>query len=117
MDILTFHYPDADAFAAARVYVTRIFNCHLLISRIEASCMFVIQTLTGADEHFPERPVFAMRFRFHARWYWMNNFFLLHAPQLLRVPRPHRHVLFSVLPVFPNCRDRYLSTLHKILPN
>jgi len=65
MDIIAFHHPDADAFIATRIYITGIFNRHLRICCIEASRMLMIEPLSGADEYFPDWPVFTMRFGFH----------------------------------------------------
>src|ERR1017187_5832682 len=86
MNIFAFNHPDTDAFVSASVYITCIFYCHLCICGIKASRMLMVKALAGADEYFPEWPVFAMRFGFHATRYWMNNFFSIHALTLLRAP-------------------------------
>ena len=65
MYIFTFYYPDTDAFAPACINVAGVFNRHLGICCIQTARVFMVKSLAGTNEYFPERPVFAMRFGFH----------------------------------------------------
>ncbi len=58
MDVSGFHDPDADAFVAATIYVAGVFKRHLCIGGVKATDVFVAKSLFGADEYFPEWPVF-----------------------------------------------------------
>src|SRR5450432_834875 len=117
MNVFAFHYPDADAFVSARVYVTRIFNRHLRIGGIKTARMFMIQTLSGPDKYFPERPVFSWWFGFHIKRDCLNNFFSLHVLLPLPGPRLLLRALFFWLPAARDCRGHFLSALRRIHPS
>ena len=53
MNIFAFNHPDAYSFLATRIYIPRIFNCHLCICGMQASDMFVVEALLTSDENFP----------------------------------------------------------------
>ena len=58
VDMSRFYDPDADAFVAATIHIAGIFECHLCIGGVKATDVFVAKSLFGADEYFPEWPVF-----------------------------------------------------------
>lgn len=58
MEVCRFDDPDADTFVAAGVNVAGVFDRHLCIRSVQAADVFVAEPLFGADEYFPERPVF-----------------------------------------------------------
>src|SRR6478672_8782468 len=60
MNMFAFHYPDTNAFLAAGIYIPCIFDGHLCICGMQAACMFMIQSLFTANEHFPQWPVGAI---------------------------------------------------------
>src|SRR5450755_2051225 len=60
MNQFTFHYPYADSFVTPGVNVTGVFYGHMCICGVKAARMFVIESLSRSDKHFPERPVRVM---------------------------------------------------------
>ena len=58
MDMGRLDDPDADTFIATAIYVSGIFERHLSVGGMETSNVFVAKPLFGAEEYFPEWPVF-----------------------------------------------------------
>jgi len=51
------YHPYADSFIPARVNIAGVFNCHFGIGSMEATDMFVRQSILAPDEDFPKRPL------------------------------------------------------------
>ncbi|KAG1444326.1 hypothetical protein G6F57_017847 [Rhizopus arrhizus] len=58
-DIGGAHDPDAQAFIAAGIDVTGVVDRHFGVRCVQAADVLVRQAVLAADEHFPQRPVFA----------------------------------------------------------
>ncbi len=58
VDMSRFNNPNADALVAATIHVAGVFECHLSVSSVEAANVLMAEPLFGADEYFPEWPVF-----------------------------------------------------------
>ena len=56
-DVLRLYYPEANAFVAAGVNVSSVFDGHRRIGRVEAANVFVVQTTAATDKNFPEGPI------------------------------------------------------------
>ncbi len=58
MDLCGFDGPNGDALRAAAINVPCVFDRHLGINGVQGANVFVGEALFGAEENFPERPVF-----------------------------------------------------------
>jgi hypothetical protein len=60
--VFTFYNPDAHTLHATGIYVTRVFNGHLGVCRMQAAGMFMVETGLAADEYFPQGPLVFIQF-------------------------------------------------------
>jgi hypothetical protein len=52
-DVLGFHYPDANTFAASGVDVASVLECHCFIRSVEATEVTVFEAILATNENFP----------------------------------------------------------------
>jgi hypothetical protein len=48
------NHPDTDSFTAAQIDVAGVFHCLLMVLRVQAADMAVIQATLGTDENFEQ---------------------------------------------------------------
>src|ERR1700745_4171368 len=51
------HYPNTDTLISPRIDVTRVLYCHRRVWRMQATDMFVGQSILASNENFPKWPV------------------------------------------------------------